>query len=209
MNDTMKNIFLFLLFLPLVGYAQVLDADAVLDKAVKAMKNDAPVQMDYSYTVYDDDNEVVLADKGVMRLDGNCYSLVMDKMGVWCNGETQWSYMLEIDEIYVTDSSSDEAQNLSPLFIMENYRKRCDKEVCMLDGVAVVTLKGTHENGFEKVVLRIGADDYRLKTMDIFMMGQGHVAVVLDKYQIKCNFAQDVYECPVEEFKTAEIVDMR
>ncbi|MBR4848659.1 MAG: outer membrane lipoprotein carrier protein LolA [Bacteroidaceae bacterium] len=207
----MKNIYLLLLlsFLSLCAKAQVLDADAMLDKAVEVMKADAPLQMDYSYTVYDDDGEVVVDDKGVMRLDGNRYSLVMDKMGIWCNGETQWSYMLEIDEIYITDSSSDEAQNLSPLFIMENYRNGCVKEVAMRDGMAVITLQAAEENGFEKVVLRIGAEDNRLKAMEIFMPGQGQVAIVLDKYQIKCNFAQEVYECPVEEFKTAEIVDMR
>ena len=206
----MKNIFLLmLLFLPLCAKAQMLDAEAMLDKAVEVMKADAPLQMDYSYTVYDDDGEVVVNDKGVMRLDGNRYSLVMDKMGVWCNGKTQWSYMLEIDEIYITDSSSDEAQNLSPLFIMENYRNGCTKEVAMQGGMAVITLFGAEENGYEKVVLRIGADDNRLKAMDIFMPGQGQVAIVLDKYQIKCNFAPDVYRCPVEELNASEIVDMR
>ena len=76
----MKNIYLFLLLLlPFGGVAQQLDADALLDKVVATMKNDAPLQMDYSYIVYDDDNTVVLRDKGVMRLDGNRYSLVMDK----------------------------------------------------------------------------------------------------------------------------------
>ena len=125
----MKYINLFLLLLlPFVGFSQQLDADALLDKVVETMKNDAPLQMDYSYTVYDDDGTVLLKDKGVMRLEGNRYSLVMDKMGVWCDGETQWSYMLDIDEVYITDAASDEAQNLSPLFIIENYRKRCSKK---------------------------------------------------------------------------------
>ena len=79
----MKNIFVFLLlFLPLCGNAQLLDADVLLGKAVDAMKADAPLQMDYSYTVYDEDNTVVMQDKGVMRLDGNRYSLLMDKMSV-------------------------------------------------------------------------------------------------------------------------------
>ena len=109
--------FFLLLFLPFVGFAQQPDADVLLDKVVATMKNDAPLQMDYSCTVYEDDGTVVFKDKGIMRLDGNCYSLVMDKMGVWCGGETQWSYMLDIDEVYITDAASDEAQNLSPLFI--------------------------------------------------------------------------------------------
>ena len=173
------------------------------------MKDDAPLQMDYSYTVYDDDNTVVLRDKGVMRLDGNRYSLVMDKMGVWCDGETQWSYMLDIDEIYITDASSDEAQNLSPLFIIENYRRGCSKKVEIQDGVLFVTLQATAGSDIEKVLLDIDVDNNRLKAMTVFMAGQGYVKVLLDKYQINCNFASDVYKCPVEELGASEIIDMR
>ena len=206
----MKNIFLLLLlFLPIYGGAQVIDADALLDKAVATMKADAPLQMDYSYTVYEDDNTVLLQDKGVMRLDGNRYSVVMDKMGVWCDGKTQWSYMLDIDEIYITDSSSDEAQNLSPLFILENYRKGCTKTVEKKNDVAVVTLQTPLGNDVEKIVLHINTETSRLEAMDILMPGQGCVEVLLDKYQIKCNFASDVYQCPIEELNASEIVDMR
>lgn len=206
----MKNIFIFLLlFVPFSAIAQVLDADAVLDKAVAVMNADAPLQMDYSYTVYDEDNSVVMKDNGMMRLDGERYSVVMDKMGVWCDGETQWSYMLEIDEIYITDSSSGEAQNLSPLYIMENYRKGCTKDVKLHDDNLFVTLHAPAGSEFEKVVLRIDEASYRLETMNIFMPNQGYVEIILDKYQIKCNFASDVYKCPVEELDAAEIIDMR
>jgi hypothetical protein len=187
----------------------VLDADAVLDKAVAVMNADAPLQMDYSYTVYDEDNSVVMKDNGMMMLDGERYSVVMDKMGVWCDGETQWSYMLEIDEIYITDSSSGEAQNLSPLYIMENYRKGCTKDVKLHDDNLFVTLHAPAGSEFEKVVLRIDEASYRLETMNIFMPNQGYVEIILDKYQIKCNFASDVYKCPVEELDAAEIIDMR
>lgn len=206
----MKYINLFLLLLlPFVGFSQQLDADALLDKVVETMKNDAPLQMDYSYTVYDDDGTVLLKDKGVMRLEGNRYSLVMDKMGVWCDGETQWSYMLDIDEVYITDAASDEAQNLSPLFIIENYRKGCSKKAEMQNGMLLVTLQSVDGGEIEKVLLGVDAEDNRLKTMTIFMAGQGYIDVLLDKYQINCIFASDVYKCPIEELGASDIIDMR
>ena len=205
----MKNMFFLLLFLPFFASAQVYDADKLLDKAVEAMKKDSPLQMDYSYTVYDETGDEVLEDKGVMRLDGNRYSVVMDKMGVWCDGKTQWSYMLEIDEIYITGASSDEAQNLSPLFIMENYSKGSYKTAVLQDGMAVLTLQSMQDNTIEKVELYVDSETARLKAMNVFMPDQGHIEIMLDKYQIKCNFADDVYRCPVEEYSTAEVVDMR
>ena len=205
----MKNIFsfLFLLF-PLCGGAQVLDADVLLDNVIAVMKAESPLQMDYSYTVYDGD-EAVVCDKGVMKMDGKRYALVMDKMGVWCDGETQWSYMQEIDEVYITDASSDEAQNLSPLFVVENYRSGCSKNVEMKNGAAVVTLQAPSGNDIERVVLCVNMGNNRLESMNVFLQSQGRIEIILDKYQIKCKFASDAYKCPVEELGASEIVDMR
>ena len=120
-----KTVILLLLLLPAMAFAQSAAVE-FLDKAVAAMKADAAVQMDYSSTVYDEDGKAVQTDKGVMRLDGNRYSLLMDEMKVWCNGNVQWSYMSSVNEIYITDAASDEAQNMSPLYIMEKFRDGFD-----------------------------------------------------------------------------------
>lgn len=205
----MKNIFFsLLLLLPLCGSAQMLDAESLLDKAIATMKAESPLQVDYSYEYYYDGNES-LYEKGVLRLDGNRYALVMDNFGVWCDGETQWSYTEVSEEVYITDASSNEAQNFSPLFIMENYRNGCSKNVEMQNGVAVVTLQVPEGNDIERVVLSIDVKSNRLKAMSVFMSGQEHMDVVFDRYQIKCDFAPDVYKCPIKELDPAEIVDMR
>lgn len=205
----MKNIIsLLLMLLPLFGSAQVLNAEALLDKVISTMKTDLPLQMEYSYVVYDGDEEID-RDKGVMKLEGCRYSLLMNKMAVWCNGETQWSYMHEVNEIYISDASSDEAQNLSPLFIMENYRNECAKKAELQNGDLVITLQAMSDSDVEKVVLFIDANRNRLKSLDVLISGQGNLKIVLDKYQVKCNFASNVYECPVKDYSTAEIIDMR
>ena len=100
----MKWIFNILLFmLPCAVMAQngSTDAGQLLDNAVATLKADAAVHLDYSYKVYDDDNTIVQDDSGVMRLDGDRYALIMRDLKVWCNGTVQWSYMRDINEIYI------------------------------------------------------------------------------------------------------------
>ena len=101
-----KILFLVLLVLQLPLFAQKVevDADAVLDKALASIKADLPVRMDYDYEVLDDENESLQSDKGIIYIDDDRYALLMQDMKVWCDGETQWSYMREVDEIYVTDA---------------------------------------------------------------------------------------------------------
>ena len=204
----MKKILLLIVMLPLSLFAQ--DVESVLDRAVDVLKNDAAVEMDYAYTVYDDDNEAVYNDRGVMKLDNERYSLLMDEMKVWCDGKTQWSYMKEIDEVYITTADSDEAQNLSPLYIIEKYKKEysvtcAEKGVCRL-----VTMSAVDPDAeVSRVELLINNKDFRLAGIVIYMQSQGRVEVMLDNYKAKCNFGKKEYECPLEEFSTAEIVDMR
>ena len=61
----------------------------------------------------------------------------------------------------------------------------------------------------EVVKLHIRKGDNRLVAMSIDMPGQGGVEVLLDGYTAKCGADSDVFVCPLDEFSTAEVIDMR
>jgi hypothetical protein len=203
-------VFLAMLQLPLFAQNEEVDADAVLDKALASIKADLPVRMDYDYKVFDDNTELLLNDKGIIYIDDNRYALLMQDMKVWCDGETQWSYMREINEVYITDAAADEAQNLSPLYVMEHYREGFSRSAVSKDGFTAVMLKAMNEDSdVECVLLLISEENYRLVSMIISMPGQGAVEVDLDGYVAKCGVDDDVFTCPLDDFREAEIIDMR
>ena len=186
------------------------DADVILDKVVAGIKADAPVRMDYSYSVYDDDGEMLQSDKGVIYIDDNRYALLMQDMKVWCNGATQWSYMREIDEIYVTDASSDEAQNLCPLYVIESYRDGYDVSLAEKGKDWSVKLQAKDDEADVKSVeLFISKDNNRLVAMLIHMSGQGYLGVKLDGYTPSCGVDNGIFECPLDEYPAVEVIDMR
>jgi hypothetical protein len=65
------------------------------------------------------------------------------------------------------------------------------------------------DDGTESVELHIRNSDNRLVKMVIYMPGQGGLEVLLDGYAAKCGADSSVFVCPVDEFRTAEIIDMR
>lgn len=205
-------LFLLLAMLQLPLFSQNLEADAnaVLDKALAGLKSELPVRMDYYYEAFAAPGERLQSDKGVIYIDNGRYTLLMQDMKVWCDGVTQWSYMREVDEIYVTDADSEEAQNLSPLYVMEHYREGFSVSAVNEAGVVAVTLQPMDsDSGVESVQLFILEDNYRLSAMVISMPEQGSVLVELDGYVAKCGVDDDIFTCPVDEFQTAEVIDMR
>ena len=204
-----RIVILFFALFPLFAVAQN-GAAAMLDKAVAVIKSDAAVQMDYDYTVYDDDDVIVYSDNGTMKLDNDRYSLVMENMKVWCDGKVQWSYMKDIDEVYITGADSEEAQNLSPLYIMEKYRESYSMVLVDKGTSAMVILTSKEpEEEVERLELVIDKETARLQSLFIYMSAQGKVEVFLNNYVAKCSFGRNEYECPINAFPTAEIIDMR
>lgn len=200
-----------LLMLPLAVMAQD-DAAALLDKIIADIKAGAALQQDYSYTVYDEDDAVVYSDKGVLKLDNERYALDMENMKVWCDGFTQWSYMKDIDEVYITDAGSEEAQNLSPLYIMEAYRANYtlklaeeQADVCVI----VMTAKDVDAEINELKLYVYTGERPMLEGLEIYMSGQGFARITLGESKRGCKFGKDTYRCQVKDFPTAEIVDMR
>ena len=205
---------LFLLFtalqLPLFSQVVVNDANGVLDKALMSLKADLPVRMDYCYEMRDGNRELLQGDRGIIYIDNNRYALFMQDMKVWCDGATQWSFMREIDEVYITDAASEEAQNLSPLYVMEHYREGYSASAVSKNGFVTVKLQAVGENnGVESVELCLSEKNSRLLAMIINMPGQGCVEVKLDGYVAKCGVADEIFVCPLAEYANAEIIDMR
>ena len=68
---------LFLLFamlqLPLFSQKVVVDANAVLDKALAGLKSELPLRMDYYYEAYAAPGERLQSDKGVIYIDNDRY----------------------------------------------------------------------------------------------------------------------------------------
>ena len=75
---------------------------------------------------------------------------------------------------------------------------------------AIVTLLAKDsEEEVGKLELTIDKKTARLQSLFIYMPAQGKVEVFLNNYVAKCSFGKNDYECPLKEFPTAEIIDMR
>lgn len=204
-----KILFLFLLFIPLLLCAQSDSAVALLENAIKKIEADAAVQMTFSYSVYDAGGAQQFADDGSLKLDGGRYALLLSPMKLWCDGRTQWSYLAQANEVYITDADSEEAQIYNPVYLMGLYKKGYACSVESAGDKNIITLQSRGEEDFDKVLLYLDTKTAQPVAMQIFVEGQGYTAVYITSYKSGYNFDSRVYTCPLEDFPTAEIVDMR
>lgn len=207
----MKKILIYIAFLFSFSVTAVADdAVALLENARKNIEADRAVQFVFDYTVCDEEGMALFADNGSFKFDGDRYSLLLGTMKLWCDGVTQWSYINQTNEIYIADADAEEARLYNPSYLMglcsDGYVCSVMKEA----GKACITMvAGDDAQEFERVVLSLDEKTLRPLSMEVYMSGQGSVKVKIDSYKPKCDFADRVYVCPMEDFPSAEIVDMR
>ena len=98
--------------LPYCLYAQT-DAKAseVLDKAFAIWKADSGIRAEFG------GNE-----NGVLLLKGEKFYLSNGTIESWYDGETQWSYVADTEEVNVSNPTPEELQGINPYLILMRYK---------------------------------------------------------------------------------------
>ena len=208
-----KTIYLFIvLFIPAMLFAQD-DARKILDKAVDVIKSDAGVKMDFTITMCDFSGNEQYSDNGVLKIDGEKYALLSKQMKLWCDGETQWSYIASNNEVYISEPNADDARTFSPLHIMElykeGYKSSIDKKLSS-SKIDVVTLVANARGlEIEKVVLFLNKQTAQPEKMDVYYDSGTLASIEIDSYKSKCKFTTKDFRCREKDFRGVEFVDMR
>lgn len=209
-----KILYLLLLtLLPLFVAAQEKGATGVLDAAVAKIKADAGVQMHFTITMNDGSGEEIYEDKGVMKMDGEKYALLTDQMKLWCDGATQWSYIVQNNEIYVSEPNADDARAFSPVHIMQLYKSgfRCELypagTTAKVDAVKMTAV--ARDSEIRKVIIYINKQTGQPVELKVDYENGSSADIVVDSFKTKCKFAIKEFRCRVKDYRGAEVVDMR
>ena len=204
---------LALALIPFSVVAQDNGATRILDAAVAKIKADAGVQMNFTVTMHDATGEEIYDDKGVLKMDGEKYALITDQMKLWCDGTTQWSYISQNNEIYISEPNADDARAFSPVHIMQLYKEgfRCEQYMAGTnDKVNAVKMTAvTRDNEIRKAIITINKQSGLPVMLKVSYENGSSADIKVDSYISKCKFAVKEFRCRTKEYRGAEIVDMR
>lgn len=188
----------------------------LLDKAVENLIADAGVEMEFSYSVYDGDGDVQFTDKGLFLMDNGTddsrlqrFCLRMNQMMVWCNGEMQWTYMAQSDEVYVTNANSNEMQSLSPLHFMQLHRNgyTCSAET-RSESIEVTLRPQKGDIDFDEVLIVLDVKTLRPTKISLYTNISDRAEISIHGYRSGCKFDNSRFVCPAELLKSAEVINM-
>ncbi|WP_194831013.1 outer membrane lipoprotein carrier protein LolA [Prolixibacter sp. SD074] len=100
-------------------------AKEILDKLSATTNRYKTIQIDFSFTLENQKEDIKETNSGWVALKGDKYRLHMPALGtdIYSNGKTNWSYLPDAGEVNVTDNVPGQDNSLNPANLFTIYEK--------------------------------------------------------------------------------------
>ena len=188
--------------LPYCLYAQT-DAKAseVLDKAFAIWKADSGIRAEFG------GNE-----NGVLLLKGEKFYLSNGTIESWYDGDTQWSYVADTEEVNISHPTPEELQSINPYHILMRYKTDFHyiyKGSQTRNGVKGHEIILTPKHSNREIFRLFISNTYQPLAIKIEQNGQTVSEINVTRYEINQKFGDETFRFNKLQYPNAEIIDLR
>ena len=200
---------------PLSAGAQTKEARALLDKTAEAFRKAGGVEIAFGMKAYTD-GKPEGESAGVIRLKGEKFRLEVPGNLTWFDGETQWTYVEENEEVNVSTPTDEELRSINPYTFIYMYREGFD---CRLGekkaqggriAQEVVLTATDPKQDLASVTLLIEAGTYRPLSIRLEQRGTKTVSeITVTAYRTGQRYADKDFTFNPSDYPDAEVIDLR
>jgi len=179
------------------------EAVALLDKAIAPFEKGG---VEMNGIVHYGDGAFALS----LKMDHERFHANVADFAIWFDNKTQW--FLRSEEIYISEPSAEEQQNLNPYLLMKNAKKQFD--IRTIDGKqlpkgAAAGLKLTPRNYSELQEAKLFFDkDNRLVSLQAYLQNGYQANVDVTSFKNGLKYSAEDFTCRTKDYD-AEVIDMR
>ncbi|KAA6346677.1 hypothetical protein EZS27_005814 [termite gut metagenome] len=214
----MKGIFYVLLTLfalSIKAQSTQTESQRILESAAAAIRTGGGIKADFTMKMLDN-GKLLEEIKGSIRLKGELFLLKTEDTVIWFDGKTQWSYWVEMEEVNVTNPTTEELQSINPYALLSAYQTgfECEKGgETSFQGKPVdeVLLTETANNRHEilRARLYITKETHQLAFIAIEQPGGSCSEITVTGYRTKMMYEDALFRFNRKEYPNAEIIDLR
>lgn len=206
-----KIITLILLVLTFSMSAQDQLAKEVLDKLSSTTESYKNMSIDFEFIFENKSQEIRETQNGKIILENDNFKLELDNQIIFNNGETQWIYNSDINELQIIEhDSEDEMMNPDKLFkIYEKHYKYTyiGAESNNGERLHVIDLFPEESNSFRKITLYINVIKNQLEKLILFDKNGGTYSYIINTF--KSNSLTEPLDFNIDQYSDVEIIDLR
>lgn len=213
--QTMKNIIVLLVaLLALPVFAQQKEAKNVLDRTSANFRKAGGVEAGFTIKIKakgQTDGLLV----GNIRLKGEKFVLKTTDAITWFDGETQWSYLADSEEVNISNPSEEELLGINPYALLSIYEKGFSYvlgKTRTYQGRAIyeVLLTATDKTKeMSKLTLYLSRDTYQPLYILAELNNGSRTEITITSYRTGQQYNDSTFVFDKKKYPRAEVIDLR
>jgi len=206
----MKYIITFLMLLTSVALSAQ-SAATIMDKSVDVYKKSNGMTAKFTVKYHSAKENRTETSDGIMNMKDNKFSFQTSDIMVWFDGKTQWSYLLNSEEVNITTPTEKDLLSSNPMAIMQSYKKhfRVEYNSDASSSVYNIVLTPKQKDDITKVEMRINKFTYIQELIAITTKDGNVCTIALKDVKTKVNQPNNSFVFDEEQFPDVEIIDLR
>ena len=203
-----KLIYLIFLF-PCVIFAQDQKAKTILDQLSNKTKSYTSIKAKFTNTFSSTVTDINESQSGTLYLKGDAYRLEMEAQTIICDGETNWIYLPNDEEVNITEID-DEENELNPSKIFTIYENGYKYKFVREDGKNYHIDLFPEESGpFTKVELFINKSKMQISSFTMIDKQGSHFKYVIDSFVTNKEMNNDFFVFKTSDYPNVDVIDLR
>ncbi|MCE5206077.1 MAG: outer membrane lipoprotein carrier protein LolA [Porphyromonadaceae bacterium] len=203
-----------LLYLPLFSQNNA-TSKAIMDKAFAGFETSQGIQLFFKITSTDAKGNAYEPQTGAAFIKGNRFKLEMESTDIWFDGETQWVYIKETNEVNISKPDGQELATVSPLALLGMYKNGYILKVPIsktINGIPVWQIEmipATGNKNFKAVTAAISKKNNTV--VQVILTTANHMKTQIDitRYNANHQFDNAMFRFDKTAHPGAEIIDLR
>ncbi len=194
----------------LTAHAQDGQAEKILKKLEKKYENSA-FTFDFTMTSKEAEAKKSTITKGIFHFTKNAYCLLMDNQKIYFDGKTQWTYMLDRNEVQITHSELDESA-YHPLKFIKLYRSNHFKYRTESSNASQITVEFVpldDQQDYFKIKLMINKKTSHLNRIELFLKRGSKFNLQMAKVVELKSYDLKFFQLDTQSLKGVHIEDLR
>ena len=212
-----KYIFTFaaLLFAAFSFAQSSVSAKNILDKAYSAYENSKGIKMSFNVATTDENGSAYQDQKGIALVKGNKFKIEMPTIDTWFDGKTQWVLMKDLNEVNISNPSSEEIASISPLALLSMYKtgytlKNPVTKTVNGKSASVIDMTPTgSKSDFKNISVALDKKTNTVLQVSLTMKNGMKNKIDISDYNANYNFADADFVFDKSKYPKVEIIDLR
>lgn len=206
----MRNLLFTLFLTPLFTFAQDDKATAILNEVSATTAAYSTIEARFTNSIQSKAAGINESQEGVLYLEGDFYRIEMDGQSIISDGETNWIFLQDEQEVQITEIDEDDEEQISPskMFTLyqEGYKYKYKKETA---DQHIIDLFPEVDNSFKKIELRINKKELHVAGFTLFDKNGNEYDYTVKSFLTNEDFPPSFFQFDAAQYPGVDVIDLR